>query len=57
MFHFVCVPVFFSYVDHQRLMSVIAPDACDSLYQHVCVFLCVTSVLSHNHCVEPSAIR
>ena len=57
MFHFVCVPVFCSYVDPQRLMCVIAPDACDSLSRHVCVSLCVTSVLSHDHCVKPSAIR
>ena len=57
MFHFVCVPVFCSDVDPQRLMCVIVPDACDNLSQHVCVLLCVTSVLSHNHCVTPSAIR
>ena len=41
MFHFVCVPVFCSYVDPQRLMCVIPPDACDSLSQHVCVSFCV----------------
>ena len=28
-----------SYVDPQRLMCVIAPDACDSLPQHVCMYV------------------